>query len=84
MQTVIDAIAKANSFVNNIVWGWPAIILILLTGILLTIRTKFLQVTKFGDSMKSTIGQLETNISSAVKKDIGIDDINKKINERSE
>ena len=32
-------------------------------------------------SMKSTIGQLETNISSAVKKDIGIDDINKKINE---
>ena len=32
-------------------------------------------------SMKSTIGQLESNISSAVKKDIGIDDINNKINE---
>ena len=31
-------------------------------------------------SMKSTIGQLESNISSAVKKDIGIDDINNKIN----
>ena len=30
-------------------------------------------------SMKSTIGQLESNISSAVKKDIGIDDINTKI-----
>ena len=32
-------------------------------------------------SMNSTIGQLESNISSAVKKDIGIDDINNKINE---
>lgn len=31
-------------------------------------------------SMKSTIGQLQSNISSAVKKDIGIDDINNKIN----
>lgn len=31
-------------------------------------------------SMRSTIGQLQSNISSAVKEDIGIDDINNKIN----
>ena len=31
-------------------------------------------------SMKSTIGQLESNISSAIKKDIGIDDIKDKLN----
>lgn len=72
MQTVIDAIAKANSFVNNIVWGWPAIILILLTGILLTIRTKFLQVTKFGDSMKSTIGETFSSVGSKKKNKPGI------------
>ena len=31
-------------------------------------------------SMKSTIGQLQSNISSAIKKDIGIDDIRDKLN----
>lgn len=31
-------------------------------------------------SMRSTIGQLQSNISSAIKKDIGIDDIRDKLN----
>lgn len=42
MEKVLEVIEKVNSFINGIVWGWPMVILILGTGILLTIRTKFL------------------------------------------
>ena len=52
---IIEGIAKANAFLNNIVWGWPMIILILGTGILITVRTKVMQVRKFGTSWKETI-----------------------------
>lgn len=52
----IGGVAKVNDFVNGIVWGWPMIILILATGILLTVLTKFLQVRKFGMSVDETLG----------------------------
>ena len=52
----IETITKANDFVNGIVWGWPMIILILGTGILLTVLTKFLQIRKFGTSVNETLG----------------------------
>ncbi|MBQ7336435.1 MAG: alanine:cation symporter family protein [Clostridia bacterium] len=55
MDAIINAISQANSFINNIVWGWPVIILILGTGLLLSIRTRFLQVRKFGNSLNETI-----------------------------
>ena len=55
MEQVLSVIEKANSFVNDLVWGWPAIILILGTGILLSVRMKFLQIRKFGYSFKNTI-----------------------------
>ncbi len=42
-------------FSDNIVWGLPMIILILGTGILLTIRTKALQVTKFKTSVDNSL-----------------------------
>ena len=54
-ESIINGITKVNDFLNNIVWGWPAIILILGAGIVLSIRTKFLQLRKFGDSWKTTI-----------------------------
>ena len=41
---------------GNILWGIPMIILILLSGIFLSIRSKFLQVRKFGTSLKHTVG----------------------------
>ena len=54
-EAIIKAVTKANAFVNDIVWGWPAIILILGTGLLLSVRTKFLQLGHFGESIKTTI-----------------------------
>ena len=52
----LEGVANVNDFINGIVWGWPMIILILGTGILLTILTKFLQVRKFGMSVDETLG----------------------------
>ena len=68
-ETIINAIEKANSFLNDIVWGWPVIILILATGLLLSIRTKFLQVRKFKDSLKETIVPTVKSIGKRKDKD---------------
>ena len=55
MDKFLEVVAKVNSAINDVVWGWPMIILILGTGILLTIRTKCLQVRKFSTSWGETI-----------------------------
>ena len=56
MDKLMEWIAKINSAINGVVWGLPMIILILGTGIFLTVRTRALQVRKFGTSFKETIG----------------------------
>lgn len=55
LQSLLKTIEAVNDFLNGIVWGWPVIILILGTGILLTVRTGFLQVTHFRESLNTTI-----------------------------
>ena len=55
MERILEVVAKINSAINSVVWGWPMIILIFGTGIYLTVRTKFLQVRKFGTSWGETI-----------------------------
>ncbi|MBQ3019062.1 MAG: sodium:alanine symporter family protein [Clostridia bacterium] len=52
---IVAWIEKANSKLNEIVWGWPMIILILGVGLLITIRTRVMQVRKFGTSWNETI-----------------------------
>ena len=54
-ESFIQGLTEVNSFINGIVWGWPMIVLILGTGILITIRTKFMQVRKFKVSIDETI-----------------------------
>ena len=54
-EKIITWISDVNSVVNGLVWGWPMIILILGTGILITVRTKCMQVRKFGTSCNETI-----------------------------
>lgn len=55
---MIDVITKVNSAINNVVWGVPALTLLIGTGVLMTILTKFFQFTHFGHTMKKTIGSL--------------------------
>ena len=55
---MLDTIANINSAVNNVVWGWPALILLSFVGILMTCLTKFFQVTHIRHWMKKTIGAI--------------------------
>lgn len=52
MEKLLEIIGFIN---DNILWGIPLIIALLGTGILLTVRTRFVQVRKFGDSLSETI-----------------------------
>ena len=74
-DSVIKAITKVNDFINSIVWGWPIIILILATGLLLSIRTKFLQVTRFRESLGSTIVPTLKGLGKKKKKDTGANSV---------
>lgn len=65
MQAIYDALNWINS---NILWGIPVIALILGVGILLTIRSKALQVRKFGTAMKGTIGKTVKQMKKGEKK----------------
>ena len=54
-NSIIETIEKVNSAINGVVWGWPMIIMILGTGLLVTIRLKVMQVRKLGESINTTI-----------------------------
>lgn len=55
---MLEIIAKINSAVSDFIWGLPAMICIVGAGILLTVRTRFIQVRKFGTSMRNTVGKI--------------------------
>ena len=52
----MEAVLKVITFINdNILWGIPLIVALLGTGIIITVRSRAVQVRKFGDSLNSTI-----------------------------
>lgn len=55
---MLETIKSINGAVNGFVWGAPAMICIIGVGLLLTFRTKFLQVRKFPYAIKTTIGRI--------------------------
>ena len=54
---MLEKIGEINGVVNDIVWGVPAMVLILGVGLYLSFRLKFVQIRKFGHAMKNTIGK---------------------------
>ncbi len=55
---MIESITRINSAINNVVWGWPALILLGFVGVLMTCLTKFFQLSHIGHWMKNTIGAI--------------------------
>ena len=76
MDKILEVVAKVNSAINGVVWGWPMIILILGTGILLTIRSKALQVRKFGTSWGETIVPTVKSMKRGKKKNTALKEEN--------
>ena len=55
---MIEIITNVNSAINNVVWGWPALILLGFVGILMTCLTKFFQLSHIGHWLKNTVGAI--------------------------
>ena len=55
---MIEQITSINSVVNNFIWGVPAMICIIGVGLLLSVRTRFIQIRKFPYAIKTTIGRM--------------------------
>ena len=55
---MIETITAVNTAVNNFIWGVPAMVCIIGVGLLLSVRTGFLQIRKFPYTIKTTIGRM--------------------------
>ena len=55
---MLATIESINNVVNNFIWGVPAMICIIGVGLVLSFRTRFLQIRKFPYAMKVTIGRM--------------------------
>ena len=58
MEKMLAWITTVNGAVNSFAWGPVMLVLLVGTGIYLSVRTRFLQVRKFGWILKNTIGSL--------------------------
>lgn len=55
---MLESIKAINDAVNSFVWGVPAMICIIGVGILLSVKTGFIQFRKFGRAFKVTVGKI--------------------------
>ncbi len=55
---MLQMIEQVNTAVNDFVWGVPAMICIIGVGLLLSIRTGFLQIREFPYMLRVTIGRM--------------------------
>ncbi len=55
---MLDQITKINSAINDVVWGWAGLILLIGTGIVATLCTKVFQLSRLKHWLKNTIGSL--------------------------
>lgn len=56
-----EVISNINSVINNFVWGIPMLVLLVGTGILMTILTKVFQLSHIGFWFKHTLGSIFTD-----------------------
>jgi AGCS family alanine or glycine:cation symporter len=67
MERFFEMVSSVNDVVNSAVWGLPGLILLIGTGILLTVGTKVFQVLHVGHWWKNTIATVFKKDSNSVK-----------------
>ena len=55
---MLETISAINGKINAFMWGIPALIVLIGTGVLMTVLTKFFQFTRFGHWWRETIGSI--------------------------
>ncbi len=68
MDRFFEQLAAINGEINSAIWGVAGLSLLLGTGVLMTVLTKFFQVSHLGHWWKETIGGLFKKNSASVKK----------------
>ncbi|SDB50584.1 sodium:alanine symporter family protein [Butyrivibrio sp. INlla16] len=71
MENVLTNIENINGAVNGFVWGLPMLILLVGTGILMTVLTRVFQISHFKHWVKNTIGGIfkDKNVTAHTDKD---------------
>ena len=67
MEAFIKAVEKVNGVINGAVWGLPGLILLIGTGIILTLGTKIFQISHLKHWWKNTIASVFKKGSKATK-----------------
>ncbi|MCD7737944.1 MAG: alanine:cation symporter family protein [Lachnospiraceae bacterium] len=55
---MLQIVEQVNSAINNVVWGPPMLVLMIVVGVLMTVLTGVFQFSHFGHWMKNTIGAI--------------------------
>ena len=55
---MLELIASINQVINDFIWGVPAMICIIGVGLYLSFRTGFIQLRRFGYSIRCTVGRI--------------------------
>ncbi len=58
MDRLLEVVTAVNGVLNDFAWGPVMLLLLVGTGVFLTIRTRCIQARKFGYIMKHTVGSL--------------------------
>ncbi|MBO6016675.1 MAG: sodium:alanine symporter family protein, partial [Oscillospiraceae bacterium] len=58
MENFVAKVEAVNGAVNSFAWGPLMLLLLVGTGVFLTVKVKWLQVTHFGRILKNTVGTL--------------------------
>ena len=58
MNAFLQALESVNGKINGVVWGAFGLLLLIGTGVIVTVLTKFFQVTHIGLWFKNTLGSL--------------------------
>ena len=58
MDKILKAIESVNGEINGVVWGAFGLLLLIGTGIIVTVLTKFFQISHIGLWFKQTLGSL--------------------------
>ena len=54
----MDGLLRANAWLSGVVWGWPMLLLLIAAGVLFSVRTRFVQVRRFGEMLRLSLGAL--------------------------
>ena len=52
----MEGLLRFNEWLSGVVWGWPMLLLLTLAGVVFTVRTRFVQLRRFGDMLRLTLG----------------------------